>query len=137
MCFFVQEDQKQEPGNGNSPNWLRNYEIQLLDDIGFYDKEPKRSAGALYDLIAPQHKELKPVGEYNTARLVVRGQQVEHWLNGLKVVAYQMESPELKALIQKSKFKTIEGFAKHTDGYIMFRHHGQEVRYRNIQIRRL
>lgn len=137
VFFHVQEDQKQEPGNGNSPNWLRNYEMQLLDDIGFYDKEPKRSAGALYDLIAPQDKELKPVGEYNTARLVVRGQQVEHWLNGRKVVAYQLESPELKALIQKSKFRTIDGFAKHTDGYIMFQHHGQEVWYRNIKIRRL
>jgi hypothetical protein len=111
--------------------------MQLLDDIGFDDKEPKRSAGALYDLIAPVNKELKPVSEYNTARLLVQNDQVEHWLNGRKVVEYRMNSPEMKALIEQSKFKNIPGFASSTEGHIMFQHHGQEVWYRNIKIRRL
>jgi hypothetical protein len=137
VFFHVQEEHQQEAGNGNSPNWLRNYEMQLLDDIGFDDKEPKRSAGALYDLIAPQNKVLKPVGEYNTARLLVHDQHVEHWLNGQKVVEYQPDSPEMKALIGNSKFKDIQGFAQYTEGYVMFQHHGQEVWYRNIKIRRL
>jgi hypothetical protein len=111
--------------------------MQLLDDIGFNDKEPKRSAGSLYDLIAPVNKELKPVGEYNTARLLVQNDQVEHWLNGRKVVEYRMNSPEMKALIGQSKFKNIPGFASSTEGHIMFQHHGQEIWYRNIKIRRL
>jgi hypothetical protein len=95
VFFHVQEDKEQEAGNGNSPNWLTNYEMQLLDDINFNDKEPKRSAGALYDLITPQNKTLQAVGEYNTSRLVVQGDKVEHWLNGNKVVEYTMDSPEL------------------------------------------
>jgi hypothetical protein len=111
--------------------------MQLLDDIGFDDKEPKRSAGALYDLIAPQNKTLKPVGEYNTARLLVQDAHVEHWLNGQKVVEYSPNSPEMKALIQNSKFKNIQGFAQYSEGHIMFQHHGQQVWYRNIKIRRL
>ncbi len=137
VFFHVQEDAQQEAGNGNSPNWLQNYEMQLLDDIGFDDKEPKRSAGALYDLIAPQHKTLKPVGEYNTARLVVQDEGVEHWLNGRKVVEYQPNSPAMKALIGNSKFKDIQSFAQDAEGHVMFQHHGQEVWYRNIKIRRL
>ncbi len=137
VFFHVQEDAMAEAGNGNSPNWLSNFELQLLDDIGFDDKEPKRSAGALYDLIAPVNKELKPVGEYNTARLLVQNNKVEHWLNGRKVVEYQMNSPEMKKLIEQSKFTDIEGFASETEGHIMFQHHGQEVWYRNIKIRRL
>ena len=137
VFFHVQEDARAEAGNGNSPNWLNNFEMQLLDDIGFNDKEPKRSAGALYDLIAPGNKKLKHVGEYNTARLLVQDNRVEHWLNGQKVLEYRMNSPEMKTLIQQSKFKDIEGFASYTEGHVMFQHHGQEVWYRNIRIRRL
>jgi hypothetical protein len=137
IFYNVQEDARQESGNGNSPNWLTNFEMQLLDDIGFNDKEPKRSAGSLYDLIAPKNKALKPVGTFNTSRLVVKNKHVEHWLNGQKVVEYTIDSPELNALIQASKFKDIEGFAQYTEGFIMFQHHGQEMWYKNIKIRRL
>ena len=126
VFFNVQEDQTLISGNGNSPHWLKNYEMQLLDDLNFYDKNPKRSTGALYDLIAPKEKVLKPVGEFNTARLIVNNQHVEHWVNGLKVLEYQMDSPEVKELVSKSKFKSVKDFAKYQEGHIMFQHHGQE-----------
>ncbi|RYY28629.1 MAG: DUF1080 domain-containing protein, partial [Sphingobacteriaceae bacterium] len=77
IFYNVEETSSHESGNGNSPNWLDNFEMQLLDDIGFNDKEPKRSAGSLYDLIAPQNKKLKPVGQYNTGRLLVNHGHVE------------------------------------------------------------
>ena len=137
VFFNVQELAKQEAGNGNSANWLLNYEMQLLDDVNFNDKEPKRSAGALYDLIAPQNKKLNPVSQFNSSRLIVKGKKVEHWLNGKKVVAYEMDSPDLTALIRNSKFKNIAGFAKSQEGHIQFQHHGQEVWFKNIRIRRL
>ena len=137
VFFHVREDEKQEAGNGNSPNWLTNYEMQLLDDVNFYDKEPKRSAGALYDLITPHNKILRPVGEYNTSRLVVQDNKVEHWLNGTKVVEYTMDSPELNSLISKSKFKDIPSFGKSKTGHIAFQHHGQEFWFRNIRVRAL
>jgi hypothetical protein len=137
VFFHVEEVADQEAGNGNSPNWLNNFELQLLDDINFDDKAPKRSAGSLYDLIAPKAKKLKPVGEYNEARLIVNKGHVEHWLNGAKVVEYEIGSDTLNKLINKSKFSENPEFAKSTDGHIMFQHHGQKVWLRNIQVRRL
>ncbi|MDB5240592.1 MAG: hypothetical protein JWP57_1217 [Spirosoma sp.] len=137
VFYYMNEEADQQSGNGNSPNWLDNFEMQLLDDINFNDKAPIRSAGSLYDLIVPVNKHLKPVGDYNESRLVVNKNHVEHWLNGDKVVEYEIGSPELNALISKSKFKNNPKFAKSTDGLIMFQHHGQKVWLKNIKVRRL
>jgi hypothetical protein len=137
IFYNVQESSDHESGNGNSPNWLDNFEFQLLDDIDFDDHEPKRSAGSLYDLIAPVDKVLKPVGRFNTARLVVNHGHVEHWINGKRVVAYEIGSKRLNGLVAKSKYGTNPNFAKATSGHIMFQHHGQKVWLRNIKIKRL
>ncbi|RYE27207.1 MAG: DUF1080 domain-containing protein [Sphingobacteriaceae bacterium] len=137
IFYNVEETSSHESGNGNSPNWLDNFEMQLLDDIGFDDKEPKRSAGSLYDLIAPQNKKLKPVGQYNTGRLLVNHGHVEHWLNGVKVVQYNLNSPQLNKLIAESKYKDNPKFAKSTSGHIMFQHHGQKVWLKNIRLKKL
>ena len=137
VFYHMQENLAHQPGNGNSPNWLGNFEMQILDDINFNDKAPERSAGSLYDLIAPINKKLKPVGEYNEARLIVQGNRVEHWLNGIRVVVYDNGSDEMNKLLSKSKFKNNPNFGRSLDGLIMFQHHGQKVWIRNIQIRRL
>lgn len=137
IFYNVQENSAHESGNGNSPNWLDNFEMQLLDDIGFNDHDPKRSAGSLYDLIAPVNKHLKPVGLYNTARLLVNHGHVEQWINGTKVVEYQIGSPRINKLIAKSKYSENPKFAKATSGHIMFQHHGQQVWLKDIRIKRL
>lgn len=137
IFYNVQENSSHESGNGNSPNWLDNFEFQLLDDIDFNDHEPRRSAGSLYDLITPKNKVLKPVGEYNTARLLVDHGHVEQWVNGVKVVEYEIGSKEINDLISKSKYRSNPNFAKSTSGHIMFQHHGQKVWLRNIKIKRL
>lgn len=137
VFFHVKETLSHESGNGNSPNWLDNFEMQILDDIHFNDTAAIRSAGSLYDLIPPQHKQLKPVGEYNEARLIVKGNHVEHWLNGYKVVEYEMGSPEMTKLLAESKFKNNPGYGKSENGLIMFQHHGQKVWLRKIKVRRL
>jgi len=137
VFFHVVESAVHQSHNGNSPNWLDNFEMQILDDIGFNDTAAIRSAGSLYDLIAPQHKQLKPVGEYNQARLIVMGNHVEHWLNGVKVVAYDMGSDTLNTLLANSKFKKNPGYGKSSDGLIMIQHHGQKVWIRNIKVKRL
>ena len=111
--------------------------MQILDDINFPDKDPRRSAGSLYDLIAPQNKHLKPVGEYNLAKLIVRGIRVEHWLNNQKVLEYEIGSDEMNKLLKESKFKTNPGYGKSTEGLIMFQHHGEKVWFKNIRVRRL
>ncbi|WP_419800543.1 3-keto-disaccharide hydrolase [Mucilaginibacter sp.] len=137
VFYNVQETASHQSGNGNSPNWLDNFEMQLLDDIDFNDKEPKRSAGSLYDLIAPENKHLKPVGEYNTGRLLVKNGHVEQWLNGVKVVQYEIGSQKLNDLIQNSKYKDNPKFAKATSGHLMFQHHGQKVWFKNIRVKLL
>jgi hypothetical protein len=137
VFYHVQESLTHQSGNGNSPNWLDNFEMQILDDIGFNDKAPIRSAGSLYDLIIPTNKKLKPVGEYNTGKLIVNGSHVEQWINGNKVVEYEIGSPEMTRLLATSKFKDNPGYGKSADGLIMFQHHGQKVWFKNIKVRRL
>ncbi|PCJ97096.1 MAG: hypothetical protein COA50_05510 [Flavobacteriaceae bacterium] len=137
VFYHLQEIYNQEPGNGNSPNWLNDFEFQILDDIDFYDKDPMRSAGSLYDLIAPTNKTLRPVGEYNTAKLLVKDGHAEHWVNGTKVVEYLIGGAKLNSILANSKFKDNPDYGKSSSGHIMFQHHGQKVWYRNIKIRRL
>lgn len=137
VFFHLKESLTHESGNGNSPNWLDNYEMQLLDDIGFNDTAAIRSAGSLYDLIIPRNKHLKPVGQYNHAKLIVKGNHVEHWLNGNKVVEYEMGSPAMNKLLKESKFSNNPNYGKSPNGFIMLQHHGQKVWFKNIRVRRL
>lgn len=114
-------------------------EYQVLDDSKHGDgKNPKTSTGSLYALIAPgQAKTVKPVGEWNSSRIVVNKSHVEHWLNGAKVVEYEWGSPQIKELVAKSKFNAWPTFMGETSGHIDFQAHGQEVWYRNIRVKRL
>jgi Domain of Unknown Function (DUF1080) len=135
VFYHVKETLGHESGNGNSPNWLDNFEMQILDDIHFNDTAAIRSAGSLYDLIIPVNKHLKPIGEYNQARLIVNGNHVEHWLNGYKVVEYENNSAAMEKMLAASKFKNNPGYGKSPNGLIMFQHHGQKVWLRKIKIR--
>ena len=113
-------------------------EMQVLDDDKHADgRDPKTSAGSLYALIAPKNKKLKPVGEWNKVRIVVQGNQVEHWLNSVKVVEFELGSAELNQLIARSKFKDMPRFAKEKTGFIDLQHHGDEVWFRKVRVRRL
>lgn len=123
----------------SGPPWQTGPEYQVVDDAGNADgKNPLTSAGALYDLIAPNvEKVTLPVGRFNAAKIIVSHGHVEHWLNGHKIIEYQWDSPPLHKLIAKSKFARLPDFMKSDHGYIVFQHHGQEVWYRKIRIRRL
>jgi len=114
------------------------HEYQVLDDTGHPDAKvgTHRQTAAFYDVLAPSPtaKELKPVGQFNQSRVLVRGNHVEHWLNGAKVLEYELGSPELKAAIAKSKFKDVAGFGTKIEGRILLQDHGDEVCYRNLKI---
>ena len=116
------------------------HEYQLLDDDKHADAAngPILQTGSLYSLIPPNSaKRLRPVGEFNESRIVVRGGHVEHWLNGAKIVEYEMGSPELLAAIAKSKFRNVPGFGTKFPTIILLQDHGEEVWFRNLKIRTL
>ena len=113
-------------------------EYQVLDDARHPDgKFPLTSAGAAYGLYAPPRGVVKPAGEWNAARIVARGNHVEHWLNGQKVVDYELGSPDWTAKVQASKFKDWPGYGKSARGHIGLQDHGDTVSFRNIRIREL
>ncbi len=114
-------------------------EMQINDDPHHPDGlQPKTSAGGLYDLIGPSRRDLlKPTGEFNHVRVVSRGGHIEHWLNGVKVVAYEWNSPELRALIKDTKFATAPLFMQSRKGHLALQSEGDEVWFRHIRIRRL
>jgi hypothetical protein len=80
---------------------------------------------------------MNPIGEWNTARVRKDGAHVEHWLNGNKVIEYDLWTPEWEALVAKSKFKDYPGYGRAKSGPIGLQDHGHLVRFRNIKIREL
>ena len=115
------------------------FEYQILDDEGHPDAQvgENHTAAALYDLIAPVGKKLKPPGEFNTGRIILNGNHGEHWLNGVKVLEYDLETPAMDTLISTSKYKEIPNFAAKRRGHIVLQDHTDAAWYRNIKIRLL
>ncbi len=108
-------------------------EYQIYDDEGKKKMLPRNSAGSLYDLYEPNSsKQLKPAGEWNQAKIIVRDNRIEHWLNGQKVVAATVGDGEWKKRISESKFSEYEDFSQQPRGKLMLTDHGSEVWYRDF-----
>lgn len=115
------------------------HEYQLIDDSAHPDAAhgPKRQTAALYDALAPKQAPVRPAGEVNTSRIVVRGNQVEHWLNGVRVLEYTLGSPELAAAKAASKFKEEARWGTKFATPILLQDHSDEVWVQNVKIREL
>jgi hypothetical protein len=110
--------------------------MQILDNDRHPDgKDPRTSAGSNYALHAPKWDATRPVGLWNSARIVVQGSHVEHWLNGKKLLEYELWTPEWKALVQASKFGSMPGYGVNHRGHIALQDHGDRVEFRNVKIR--
>lgn len=118
--------------------WQTGNEYQVLDDVGYPGGiDARHAAAALYDLRAPANKPVKPAGEWNQGKVVLRGAHVEHWLNGVKVLSAPLGGPEWDAMYQKSKFTAWPGFGVKPKGHFAFQNHGDDVWYRNVKVREM
>lgn len=135
IFFNVSEDPKFDY------TWQTGPEMQILDDERHPDakqgKDNNRQAGTNYDLHPLSSPAVKPVGEYNRVRLVVNDGHVTHYLNGKKVVAYTLWSPEWEKLVKGSKFASMPEYGRYKQGRIALQDHGDKVWFKNIKIRSL
>ena len=139
ILYFV--DPSLTPGHEGRGTMV-GFEYQILDDALHPDakkgRNGDRTVASLYDLIsAAADKPIRPVGEWNTARIVVRGAHGEHWLNGVKVVEYDRRSAAFRQAVAESKFHVYPGFGEASGGYLLLQDHGFPVSFRNIKIREL
>lgn len=119
--------------------WQSGPEYQVLDDAG-HGKQPTdwQSTGAMYELYPPASaKAVRPAGEWNTGKVRIQNNVVQHWLNGVKIVEATWGSPDWKEKIAASKFKGSEAFGAQPRGHIALQDHGNDVWYRNLRVRDL
>jgi len=114
-------------------------EYQLLDDAKGADNKTRLTcAGAAYALYPSPAGHLKPVGDWNTTRIVAKGNRVEHWLNGVKLLEYELGSPDWQAKVKASKFNDWPNYGRATRGHIAMQgDHEGTLAFRNIRIREL
>ncbi|MEO7766956.1 MAG: DUF1080 domain-containing protein [Ferruginibacter sp.] len=115
-------------------------EYQVMDDMGASDnKLANHLCGSLYDIFPPNEsiKKVNPLGDWNTARIVCKGMHVAHWLNGIKILAFERGSEPYMEAVKKSKYKTDPIFGLVSKGKILLQEHGHQVSFRNIKIRML
>jgi hypothetical protein len=111
-------------------------EMQILDDAKHPDgKSTLTSAGSDYALYPAARGVVKPAGEWNAVRLVVNGNHVEHWMNGVKVVEYELHSPDWNQKVAASKFKQWPGYGQSATGRIGLQEHGGQVSFRDVRIK--
>jgi hypothetical protein len=111
------------------------HEYQIIEGTHADAASLERRTASFYDVKAAEGAEARPAGQWNESRVLVQGARVEHWLNGNKVLEYELGSPGILALVQDSKFKTTPGFGTKVPGHILLQDHGDAVCYRNVRIR--
>jgi hypothetical protein len=128
LKYFVAEERSSAIG----------HEYQVIDDppYGFAQQGNTHQTASFYDVL-PQtvYRPPRPPGEVNQSRILVKGNHVEHWLNGEKVLAYELDSAAVKAAVARSKFRDVKGFGTRMKGHVLLQDHGGDVWFRNMKVR--
>jgi hypothetical protein len=131
--YNVSEEMSASRGSKHS---ALGFEYQVIDGENYKGSlNPTQRAAALYDILPAQNVTLKPVGEFNSSRIVLNGTHGEHWLNGVKVLDYELGTAPFDSLIAKSKFRDIPNFGHKRKGHIIIQDHTDAAWYRNLKIR--
>ncbi len=114
-------------------------EYQILDDVGFEEPiENWQKTGANYAMhVANENKTLKPVGEWNTSKIIFNKGKAEHWLNGQKIVEFDKNSQDWLEKRNSGKWNDYPDYGKSNDGYLALQDHGAGVWFRNVRVKRL
>ncbi len=129
--YFITEDRTGE---------ARGHEYQIMGEPGLeaIRRDPLHATGSFYDVLpVPTEFPLRPPESWNESRIVVRGNAVEHWLNGVRILAYELGSDAVKTGLARSKFKAIAGFGTKFPHHLLLQDHGGDVRFRNLKLRPL
>ena len=138
LKYFINENRDAAKGDPTNPDPCIAHEYQMIDDDHYPEALSKnQKTAAWYAVMAPKHAAPNPVGEFNQSRLIVRGRNVEHWLNGQCVLVYQTDSAESVAGVAGSKFKNVPGYADKIPTPILLQDHGGIAWVRNLKIREL
>ena len=122
----------------NGASYESGPEYQLIDDLGYPAKlNDKQLSGANYDMHAPSAKVAKAAGDFNHTRIVINKGHVEHWLNGTKVVDYQLWTPEWEQIKATSKWKDVKPYGMSKSGHIALQDHGGGIAFKNIKLKPL
>ena len=133
IIFFVNEDLSKYKSSYNTGP-----EMQVLDNDGHADgKINKHRAGDLYDLIASSSEPVKPVGQWNKIEIIANNGKLDFFMNGKNIVSTTMWDDDWKKMVSGSKFNSMPGFSIYKSGKIAIQDHGDEVWYRNIEIKKL
>lgn len=134
--YFVKE------GLSGNKKYGAGLEYQILDDAnhewmlaGKMKPGDFHTMAALYEIYPAESRPVKPLGEWNHSRIVVEGNHVEHWLNGVKVLVYERGSEDFKKKVAESKFAQYENFGEAAEGHILIQDHGSKMAFRNIRIK--
>lgn len=133
VFYHVVEDPKYKRAIETSP------EYQIIDDVSFPAKlEDSQKAGADYAMYSPAiNKVLKPVGEWNSSKIIFNKGRVEHWLNGIRIIRFKAGSKEWQKLKTEGKWKDYLDYGVSPEGRIGLQDHGNKAYFKNIQIREL
>jgi hypothetical protein len=136
--YNVSEELSASDGN---PHSALGFEYQVLDDPEYPQLEdnPSWATAGLYELVEPgANARLNPAGEWNSGRILFNNNYGEHWLNGERVLTFELGSPEMNTALAASKWNDIEEFGhRHEDAFIILQDHGDTVWYRNLKLREL